>query len=65
MGARKKYTVTDNAGFAVAEGDTVRVSFEGVIRSVTKDGFLILRTPDGTLAHFDPTYQGLLKIHNP
>lgn len=65
MPTKRNYTITDNGGFSVGEGDTVRVSFEGVVRSVTRDGYLILKTPDGTLAHFDPSYQGLLKIHNP
>lgn len=63
MPAKKAYTVNDNAGFAVAKGDTVRVGFEGVVTDITKDGYLILRTPNGTLAHFDPNYQGVVKIH--
>lgn len=63
MPAKKDYTIRDNAGFTVEKGDTVRVGFEGVVRDVTRDGYLIIRTKDGTLAHFDPSYQGVVKIH--
>jgi len=63
MPAKKEYTITDNAGFTVAQGDTVRVGFEGVVRAVTREGYLILKMPNGTLAHFDPNYQGVVKIH--
>ena len=63
MPKRSEYTITDNAGFSVGKGDTVRVGFEGTVTDVTKEGYLILRTANGTLAHFDPHYQGVVKIH--
>lgn len=63
MPAKKDYTITGNDGLAIAKGDTVRVGFEGVVTDVTREGYLILRMPNGTLAHFDPNYQGVVKIH--
>lgn len=61
MPARKEYTVKDAVGETIRKGDTVRVGFEGTVRSVTRDGYLVLKMSDGTIAHYDPTYQRLYK----
>lgn len=63
MPARKEYTRTDNAGFEVRKGDTVTVAFEGVVRSVDRDGRMVLKTPQGFFTSYDPDYQGLTKHH--
>lgn len=65
MPPRKEYTVTGNDGSRIGKGDTVTVAFEGVVRDVTRDGYLILKTANGTFAHFDPSYQVVLKSEKP
>jgi hypothetical protein len=63
MPAKRDYTIQDATGATITKGDTVRVGFEGVVRSVTREGWLVLRMSDGTTAHYDPTYQRLVRLN--
>ena len=63
MPGKREYTVQDATGATITIGDTVRVGFEGVVRSVTPAGWLVLRMEDGTTAHYDPTYQRLVRLN--
>lgn len=61
MPTRGDYTTKDYHDNEVHKGDTVTIAFTGEVRSVSRDGLVILRTPDGTTTAFYPQYQTMLK----
>lgn len=63
MAFNKEYTTKDTAGFEVKKGDQVTIAFTGEVRSVSRDGMVMVKCADGTLAGFYPNYQAMHKIH--
>jgi hypothetical protein len=63
MPTRGNYTTTDNAGFKVEKGDRVLITYEAEVRSIERDGRMVVLS-HGFTTMFDPAYQGVVKIHN-
>lgn len=57
-----EYTTKDSLGIEIKKGDQVSIAFTGEVRSVTRDGLVIVRTPDGTITAFYPSYQRMQKL---
>lgn len=59
---RIDYTVSDSAGRQVQKGDSVTLTITGEVRSVSRDGLVMIKTPDGTITGFFPQYQKMHKL---
>lgn len=64
MAPRSDYTTHDTAGYIVKAGDKVTIAFEAEVRSVSRDGLVIVKTANGGITAFYPDYQAMHKLHN-
>lgn len=61
MRTRTDYTVKDSAGTEVHKGDRVTVTFTAEVRNVSRDGYVLLKSPEGTITGWYPYYQKMHK----
>lgn len=61
MPSRGDYTTKDSFGSEVHKGDTVTLTITGEVRSVSRDGQVIIKTDDGTITAYYPQYQAMQK----
>lgn len=63
MPTKAAYTTTDSFGSTVQKGDQVTLTMTGEVRSVSRDGIVVIRMSDGTVTAFYPSYQAMQKRH--
>lgn len=59
MASRGDYTIHDADGAEVRKGDQVTITMTGEVRSVSRDGLVVVQCPDGTITAYYPKYQTL------
>jgi hypothetical protein len=64
MRDQREYTTKDSLGFEVKKGDQVTIQFAGEVRTVSRDGVVVIKLPNGTITAWYPDHQQMRKLHD-
>lgn len=61
MPTRRVYTIRDVRNAEVQKGDQVTITFTGEVREVTREGNLVVKSPNGYITAVIPSFQNVIK----